>query len=342
MAHKWGWDEVSISRRGRLDETHGIIKPWATWSHSGLAGGRLMTKKTLLPVLGVLLLLALLCQAFPASSALAAGATSSVHVVKYAADGITVVDEQTVSYQWMEDNLPRCGDGVTHYYHQGPSFDSANLWDPNETVNLKDKGAVMGTSVKDLCDLVGGMAPGDEVLMHAVDNWIIKFKYANVYEPQDRQGPIALCWYNGEDALEGERPGEGYPSNNGYRTALQIVIMAKTTNAEGQHVFGNTDMQTVMPPEEGYSHFYQDSEGFWPSTNGLSGKWIDSILIYPSGTAPEIPESDASTTPEDSSSEIPWLPIGLGSAGLLLVGVAVYFVVRKKDLPSSPTGGVQP
>ncbi len=217
-----------------------------------------------------------------------------MHVVKYAEDGVTVVDEETVSYQWMEKNLPKCGDGVTHYYHQGPSFDPDNLWDPDETVNLKDKGAVMGTNIKDLCDLVGGMAPGDEVLMHAVDNWTIKFKYANVYEPQDRQGTIALCWYNGEDALEGERYGEGYPSNNGYRTALQIVIMAKTTNAEGKYVFGNSDMQAVMPPEEGYSHFYQDSEGFWPSTNGLSGKWIDSIVIYPTGTAPEIPESDAS------------------------------------------------
>jgi hypothetical protein len=301
-----------------------------------------MMKKTLLPVLGVLLLLALLGQAFPASSALAAGATSSVHVVKYAADGVTVVDEQTVSYQWMEDNLPKCGDGVTHYYHQGPSFDPANLWDPNETVNLKDKGAVMGTNIADLCDLVGGMAQGDEVLMHSVDGWTIKFKYANVYEPQDRQGPIALCWYNGDDAEEGERYGVGYPSNNGYRTALQIMIMAKTTNSEGKYVFGNSDMQAEMPPEEGYSHFYRDSEGFWPSTNGLSGKWIDSILIYPSGATPDIPGSDTSTTPEDPSGEIPWLPIGLGAAGLLLVGVGVYLVVRKKDLPGSPTEGTQP
>ena len=299
-----------------------------------------MTKKTLLPVLGVLMLLALLGQAFPASSALAAGATSSVHVVKYAADGVTVVDEQTVSYQWMEDNLPKCGDGVTHYYLQGPTFDPNNLWDENETVDLslKDKGAVMGTNVADLCDLVGGMVPGDEVLMHAADNWTIKFKYANVYEPQDRQGIIALCWYNGEEAKQGEKYGIGYPGNvKGYRTALQIVIMAKTTNSEGEYIFGNADMQATMPAEEGYSHFF---EGIWPSTNGLSGKWIDGIFIYPTGTAPEIPESDEHAAPTDSPTKVPWLAIGLGSAGLLLVGVAVYFVVRKKDLPSSPTGGV--
>jgi hypothetical protein len=298
-----------------------------------------MRKSTFLPVLvGVLLALLI-----PASSVWAAGATKSVHIVKYAADGVTVVKEETVGYQWMEKNLPRQGDGVTHYYLQGPTFDPDNLWDPDETLSItfKDKGAVMGTSIRDLCDLVGGMAPGDEVLMHATDNWTIKFKYANIYEPQERQGIIALCWYNGEEAKEGERYGEGYPGNNGYRTALQIVIMAGTTNAEGKYVFGNADMQAVMPPEEGYSHFYQDSEGFWPSTNGLAGKWIDSVIIYPTGTAPEIPETDDHAAPADSSTQIPWLPIGLGIAGLLLVGVALFLVLRRRDVPGSPTGGTE-
>ena len=297
-----------------------------------------MRKRTCLLVL-VALLLALF---IPASSVGAAGATKSVHIVKYAKDGVTVVEEETATYQWMEKNLTKCGDGVTHYYHQGPSFDPDNLWDPDETVNLKDKGAVMGTSAKDLCGLVGGMVPGDEVLIHASDNWTIKFKYANIYEPQERQGIIALCWYNGEEAKEGERYGEGYPGNNGYRTALQIVIMAGTTNAEGKHVFGNADMQAAMPPEEGYSHFYQDSEGFWPSTNGLAGKWIDGVIIYPTGTAPEIPQTDEHAAPADSSTQIPWLPIGLGIAGLLLVGVALFLVLRKRDVPGSPTGGTEP
>jgi hypothetical protein len=206
-------------------------------------------------------------------------------------------------------------------------------------VNLKDKGALMGTAVKDLCDLAGGMSPEDEAMLIAVDGWKIRFKYANIYEPEERQGAIALCWYNGQDALEGERYGEGYASNNGYRTALQIVIMAGTTNSEGKHVFGNSDMQAVMPPEEGYSHFYQDSEGFWPSTNGLSGKWIGSIVIYPTGTTPQIPDTD-DATPADTASQIPWIPIALGVVGLLLVGVAIYLVVRRRDTTGSPTGGV--
>lgn len=301
-----------------------------------------MRKRACLLALGILLVLALAVQAIPVSPVWAAGATASVHIVKYAADGVTVADERTVSYQWMEKNLAECGNGLTHYYLQGPSFDADNLWDPGETVNLKDKGAVMGSSVKDLCDLVGGMVPEDEVLIHAVDNWTIKFKYANVCEPQDRQGTIALCWYNGDDAKEGERYGEGYPGNSGYRSALQLVIMAKTANSEGKFVFGNSDMLAVMPPEEGYSHFYQDSEGFWPSTNGLSGKWIDGIFIYPIGTAPEIPESNEDAAVADSPRNVPWLPIGLGGAGLLLVGAGVYLIVRKKALPGSPTEGTKP
>jgi len=51
----------------------------------------------------------------------AAGQTTSVHLVKYAEDG-SVMNETTVTYEWMEANLPVHGDGITHYYHQGPVF----------------------------------------------------------------------------------------------------------------------------------------------------------------------------------------------------------------------------
>ncbi len=48
--------------------------------------------------------------------------TTEVHVVKYAADGETILNETTVNYTWMEENLPVQGDGSTHYYFQGPIF----------------------------------------------------------------------------------------------------------------------------------------------------------------------------------------------------------------------------
>ncbi len=106
-----------------------------------------------------------------------AAPTTAVHVVKYAADGTTILNETTVTYLWMEANLPVQGDGKTHYYHQGPVFvkDKEGQWDVNETTNFKDEGAVKGTDVKDLCNLVGGMNAGDEVMIKAIDGYHVEF-----------------------------------------------------------------------------------------------------------------------------------------------------------------------
>jgi hypothetical protein len=41
------------------------------------------------------------------------------------------------------------GDGITHYYMEVPNF-TGDMWDTNETGNLKGKGAVMGTDLNDL------------------------------------------------------------------------------------------------------------------------------------------------------------------------------------------------
>jgi len=191
--------------------------------------------------------------------------TTEVHVIKYAEDG-TILVETTVSYQWMEENLPVYGDGVTHYYHQGPVFEG-DKWDKNETANFKDKGAVKGTNVKDLCDLVGGMSPGDEIKVSASDGFCKWFNYTNVYEPQPRQGPIVLCWY---------KDGNYVPD---YEEGMQIVFFAdNSTNSEHKHVFGNWDMHECLA--EKYWHYF----GVYPSTNGLSVKYVDEIAIYSNET----------------------------------------------------------
>jgi hypothetical protein len=272
----------------------------------------------------VLCLATVLCisaQFFPVLGAPTAGATTSVRLMRCANDGTTVLAERTVDYRWMEDNLPVQGDGLTHYYHQGPVFEG-DTWDPEETVNLKDKGAVKGTNIRDLCDLIGGMLPGEEVTLEAVDGWRTTFAYTSVYEPLNRQGPIALCWYKGE-ADEDQDYGSGYPGNDAYSDALQIVFMAVTKSAEGKCVFGNSDMQVCLP-EEKYQHFY---EGL-PSTNGLSGKWIDEIYVHPSGVPPDSSQDDTDMTP--SKTEIPWTPIALGISGLALIGSAAYVATRKR------------
>jgi hypothetical protein len=277
--------------------------------------------------------------------AVAAGATQELNIVKYAADGTTILDETTVTYQWMEDNLPVYGDGVTHYYHQGPVFEG-DMWDPSETHNLKDKGAVKGTNARDLCELVSGMRPGDEVSFMAVDGWHTEFAYENIYELHERQGPIVLAWYNGDEPESGEKYGIGYPGLEGYHTGMQMVFMAGTTNEAGQYVFGNEDMRLSLPQEK-YQHFYQ---GF-PSTNGLSGKWISRLIIY---SQEEPPLSDTVSQPVptqplqgvvDAQMELPssesgsggfltpilWLALGLGVTGLALISLAFIRLRRKAD-----------
>ena len=250
-----------------------------------------------------------------------AGATTSVHLQKYGADG-TLLQERTVDYQWMEQNLGVYGDGETHYYHQGPVFEG-DPWDPEETVNLKDKGAAMGSSVRDLCDLVGGMSEGDELMFVGVDGWHTRFAHTSIYDPPQEQGTIVLCWYNGRDGEEGERYGTGYPANNAYSSAMQIVFMADVPNADGKYVFGNDDMRVALPQEE-YQYFF---EGQFPSTNGLSGKWISEIRIYVGG----VPEGVTVSKPppeEPRSAAQSWAPYVLGLAGLALVGV--YFLMRER------------
>lgn len=208
-----------------------------------------------------------------------AAPTTEVLVTKYATDGITILNRTTVSYQWMEANLPVYGDGLTHYYHQGPVFvnDKEEQWDVNETSNFKDHGAVKGTNVKDLCELVGGMSAEDEVMIKATDGYHVEFGYENVYHPLPRQGPIVVTWYNGEETLVGERHGVGYPPD--FFVGMRLVFFADTSvNSEGKHVFGNNDMRVVMPANK--IHLFDE---LYPSTNGYTVKWIDEVRIYTGG-----------------------------------------------------------
>jgi len=208
-----------------------------------------------------------------------AAPTTSLHIVKYDADGTTIVNETTVDYIWLEKNLPVQGDGKTHYYHQGPVFTEIkeDQWDSDESTNFKDMGAVKGTAVRDLCDLIGGMAPGDEVMVKSGDGYHVEFPYTNIYEPAPRQGSITVSWFNGEESSVGERQGTGYPPD--YHVGMRLVFFAdNSTNKEGKHVFGNQDMREVMPKET--IHLF---DNLYPSTGGYTVKWVDEIRIYPGG-----------------------------------------------------------
>ena len=263
----------------------------------------MMGKNNVLRIAAGLLLISLvigLVQAAP---------TTAVHVVRFGSDGSTVLNETTVTYQWMEANLPVQGNGKTHYYHQGPVFtdDKEQQWDSSETANFKDHGAVKGTDVKDLCNLVGGMKPGDEVMIKATDGYHVEFGYKNVYQPQPRQGPIVVCWYNGEETGVGERQGVGYPP--AFFNGMRLVFFADTSiNKEGMHVFGNNDMRVVMPPEA--IHLFDE---LYPSTNGYTVKWVDEVWVYTggyNGTKGALAKSleEKAATPTTTTQKSPLIP----------------------------------
>ena len=210
----------------------------------------------------ILALCLLLALAAPAAMA----ATTELHVVRYAADGVTILNETTVDYRWLESNLPVQGDGVTHYYHQGPVFEG-DKWNPEEDTNVleKDMGAVKGTDLKDICGLVGGMKEGETVRIKASDGLSRVFPYRNVYEPEPRQGPMVITWYHDED---------GYVPD--YYSGMRLVFFADTsTNPYGVHAFGVWDMHECF--DEEYWYFYG---GEYPTTTGLSVQYISEILIY--------------------------------------------------------------
>jgi hypothetical protein len=219
----------------------------------------------------VLLLLVCLCSI---SSIVGAEPTTELTVSAY--DNETILNSVTIDYEWMENNLPVYGDGVTHYYHQGPIFEG-NPWDPEETTNFKDLGAVKGTAIRDLVELVGGMESNDEVMIKAIDGYHFEFPYEIIYTEEPRRGPLVVCWYVGEDAGKGEPQGKGYVPD--YYAGMRLMFVADaSTNADGLHVFGNYDMNQTIPPAVQY--FY---DTLLPSTNGLNVKWVDEIRVYKDG-----------------------------------------------------------
>ena len=225
-------------------------------------------------------------------------ATTEVHIARYAADNVKVINETTVTYQWMEANLPVMGDGITHYYLQGPVFvDDTNpareeqfRWNAAEDTNVQEKdiGGVKGTDLKDLCDLIGGMSPEDIVKLKASDGFTKTFGYKNVYLPAPRQGPMVIAWY---------RADEGYVPD--YRTGMRLVFFAdNSTNPWGIHAFGNYDWHESAAPE--YWYYYRQGDEKYPTTTGLSVQYVSDILIYSSNTVPSEPVSvttEAGTTP---------------------------------------------
>jgi Dictyostelium (slime mold) repeat len=242
--------------------------------------------------IGIIMSLMLLTGMVPSTLpvAVAAGSTETT-ITKYASDGTTVLDQTTVDYVWMEANLTVWGDGVTHYYHQGPSFDPANLWDsgippepaPGETVNVdnRDLGAAVGTDVRDLCAQVGGAPAGSRIEIKSLDN------FSKSFAADDINGMVSIrpiiAWKN---ATYG-----GYVPD--YSSGMRLIFFDETTNVDGKHVFSHWDMHETM--SDTYWNYFDDGSTLWPSSSGLSVKYVDRINIF---TEPNCDDSNPCT--EDS------------------------------------------
>ena len=227
----------------------------------------------------VLLVLTLLASALggvvtikPAT--VAAAATTSLRIVKYAPDGVTVENQTTIDVATMEATLQVQGDGTTHYYTQGPTFDPDNLWDPDEACpgdSLKDKGALKGTDLKDLCNLVGGAEHGDTIEIRATDGYGGTFDYENIYTPVPRQGPMVICWWK-----------DGQYSGTWTDGMLLAFFTTVPRASDGKLIFGHQDMHDCLP--EANWHFYYEGTTQYPSTHGLYTKYVSEISIYAGGT----------------------------------------------------------
>ena len=236
-------------------------------------------------ILVLTLTFVLLCSVVPLAviPVNAADITTSITVTKLANDGTTILDQVIVTVEEMMADLPVYGDGETHYYHQGPIFEGADKWDPDEMENIdsRDYGACMGTDVKDLCEMLpsGGASEGDEIKIKAPDGFNKDFAYEDVYTPEPEQGKLIITWYSSQYT------GSGYVTDGSYTDGMRLVFFAETTNPEGKHVFGNWDMHETLAEE--YWHYYQYPD--LPSSSGLSVKWVSDIIIYSSGepTPPE-------------------------------------------------------
>jgi hypothetical protein len=200
----------------------------------------------------------------------AAAATQYVEVTKYRANNYSAVESsQNLSWTDMQSTLTNVYSNGPVYF-QGPTF---NASDPYGIAgeNMINYAGHNGTYVRDLADLVSGMAAGDEIAIKASDGMTRHFNYTNVYEPYNdgtyAQGDLVLAWW---DSVYGAVPtySEGIrlffynpPATYGVADSLNMTLM---------------DMYTSMAPWYRYNY-----SGIWPSAKGLSVKYVNQLKIYP-------------------------------------------------------------
>jgi len=187
-------------------------------------------------------------------------------IIKIGADKETEVQNITKTYTWMAENLDVYGDGSTDYKFEACCYPATgpDPWDVNETYpgGVKISDPIKGTSIKDLCELVGGMPEGTEITFIASDGWTSKISRDVIYnDPAEtpRLGTPVLAWYGNAGSGSGPMPD--------YSEGFRIFFVTE------DHIFGQWDMHETIPAE--YWHYNQGV----PSCAGLSAKYISKIVV---------------------------------------------------------------
>ena len=101
-------------------------------------------------------------------------------------------------------------------------------------------------------------------------NFAQTFPYENVYNPDPRQGPMIISWWF---------DGSYVPA---FTDGMRLLFLAD------DHVYGIWDMNQTLPSQ--YHYFYYGGSGyanpFFPTTTGLSVKYVNEIIIYSDDAPP--------------------------------------------------------
>ncbi|MBT8508662.1 hypothetical protein AZH53_09620 [Methanomicrobiaceae archaeon CYW5] len=267
----------------------------------------------ILLILCLLSVLAFSCSAY----------STEVTVRRYAIDGLTPINETTVSYEWMEENLEVWGDGNTYYYFQGPIFEGE--WENEYGVSFPD--------YRD--DWPGGVAPSwddseekwDRIWNASTQsyeqnertNWegknLGKLKGTNIADLCDLVGglpegkdakviaadnvnkvvPYSVLYENTSElgpyvltwySMDAGESGmtSGYTGPD-YTNGMRATFFADTSrNVDGFHVAGLADMFDGMSEE--YWYYYYSGGIQYPSLGGWTLKYVDRIYVSSNDPVP--------------------------------------------------------
>lgn len=121
----------------------------------------------------------------------------------------------------------------------------------NRLYNYPGKGIYRGVPVSDLLEKVGGMEPGDNLMVYALDGYAQAYAYGNVYPEScgwlERQGPMALAIsFDGVMAPE-------------WREGYRIAFFPE------DGVYDNEDCALTSAEGQGW-HIYESAGGRWVKT----------------------------------------------------------------------------